>query len=74
MNSHDVYATLKSITAGKRAGVEGLKDFALNYEKLPSGRDCTDSKDIKYFDCWCQLNITKFYEQKNRLGYFYVAY
>lgn len=75
VNHHDTYATLKSLAVGRRAGAEGLKDYAYLYEPVPQSRDCADdSEGVTYVECWCHNDISKFYAQKNQHGYFYVQY
>ena len=74
MNSHDFYATLKSIAVGRRAGTEDIPDFAVQYEKLPLNRDWDGSKEINYTTCWCQNDISKIYEKKSHFGYFYIGF
>ena len=74
MNSHDFYATLKSIAVGEASGAEDIVDYAINYEQLPKGRDCNTQKDIRFSQCWCQNDISKIYEKKNKYGYFYIGF
>ena len=74
MNSHDFYASIKSIAVGKSSGTDDIKDYAIQYQQLPMGRDWENQKDINYTSCWCQNDVSKIYQKKNKFGYFYIGF
>ena len=73
-NSLDYYGTLKAIAIGKPTTNDTHRYYAVQYEMLPKGRDCTDGDGITYFECWCRNDVSKLEELRNKHGYFYIQF
>ena len=74
MNSHDYYATIKSIAVGEASGTGDINDYAIQYNQLPIGRDWTSQNGINYSNWWCENDISKINNKKNKFGYFYIGF
>jgi len=78
LNSHDIYATLKSFAVGKTASSEDVIDFSFFHEELPKRRDC-DTKICDncthpvYGNPWCHLDSSKTQARFDEKSYFYFS-
>ena len=78
LNSHDVYATLKSFATGGPASSEEITDYSFFHEELPKGRDCDtkicdNCKKPVYENPWCHMDSSKTQERFDEKGYFYLS-
>ena len=71
---YDVYGTLKALAVGKPTETGHPRYYAIQYEALPKGRDCTDGDGIHYFQCWCRNDVSKIDELKAEHWYFYLQF
>ena len=72
MNSHDIYATLKSYAVGKSAKSPAVNEsFSYIYDDIPEKRHCVNT-DIYYEHCWCSLD--KEYIRKQRAEHWLFYY
>lgn len=78
VNSHDVYAMLKSFAEGKVSSSPAVTDYSYMHEHMPKGRDC-DTKICEscvgtaYENPWCFMDYAKVQEKKDSYGYFYIG-
>ena len=76
MNSHDVYATLKSLAEGKISSSPFITDYSYFHEELPRGRDCDtkicDNCTVEAYEKpWCFNDYSKIQAKIDAYGYFY---
>lgn len=75
VNAHDIYASLKSIAMGRKAGSEIVPNHSYFYEEVPRGRDCDkNTEGVDYLACWCSNDPKFVQKQLDKRFYFYVEF